>query len=233
MERAFAYLQTLAGEPAGDDAVGQQSATIARYARDRRIEIVGEFRDLNVDGENEIRHRDGLYELMIEATRNGISRVLVERSERLANGRLVREVLLAAMDDRGLSVLSAEGDRDLTAANNDPLQELARRVFRLYTAGEKYQTTARLRRARNRIRRERGRCEGCKPFGHYPSERETLARLLRLRRKPHRRPRRTYQAIADALNTEGRPTRFGKQWTRATVRRVILRHAPRRSRAPS
>ena len=233
MERAFAYLQTLAGEPAGDDAVGQQSATIARYARDRRIEIVGAFRDSDVDVENEIRHRDGLYELMIEATRNGISRVLVERSERLANGRLVREVLLAAMDDRGLSVLSAEGDRELTAVKSDPLQELVRRVFRLYVAGEKYQTTARLRRARNRVRRERGSCEGAKSHGYHQEEVATLRRMLQLRRKPHRRPRRTYQAIADALNTEGRPTRFGRRWTRSTVRRVILRHVARRSPAPS
>ncbi len=59
LEEAHAYLQTLAGEPAGDEAVRQQSAAIGRYARDQRIEIVGEFRDLKVDAENEVRHRDG------------------------------------------------------------------------------------------------------------------------------------------------------------------------------
>lgn len=233
LEKAYAYLQILGGEPGGDEAVAQQSATIARYARDRRIEIVGEFRDLKVDAENEIRQRHGLYDLMIEAAQNGIGRVLVERPERLANDRLVRAVLLAALDDRGLRVLSAKNDADLTAVKNDPVQELARRVFRVYTEGEKIRTTARLRRARNRVRRECGWCEGAKPFGYHQEEVETVRRMLQLRRKPHRRPKLTFQAIADVLNVERRPTRFGKQWTRGTVRRVILRHAPRRSRAPS
>lgn len=228
---AYAYLQMTAGEPAGDEAVGQQSATIARYALDRRIEIVGEFRDWKVDGENEIRHRDGLYDLMDEAVRNDVRVVVVERPERLANDRLVREVLLAALDDRRLRVLSAENDVDLTAMKSDPVQELARRVFRVYTEGDKVRTTSRLRLARRRVRQERGWCEGAKRFGHYSGEQETLRRLLQLRRKPRGKPRRTYQSITDILNAEGRRTRFGGPWTKATVRRLVLRHVPPRSPA--
>lgn len=135
------------------------------------------------------------------------------------------------LDDRGVRVLSAENDADLTTVKNDPLQKLARRVFRVYTEGEKIRTTIGMRLARNCVRRDRGRCEGAKRFGYYLGEQETLWQPLQLRRKPRGKPRRTYQANTDALNVEGRPTRFGGSRTKTTVRRLLLRQVRPRSPA--
>ena len=230
MEKALAYLRTIAGKPGADASVARQDATIRRYARTRHIQIVGKFCDEVVREGTEILG-DALHELMDTAARENISLVVVERPAQLANDEVVREVLLAAMDDRRLRVISAQGDRDLTAVKNDPLQDLARQVFRVYTEGEKSRTTSRLRLARNRVRRERGWCEGAKRFGFYRGEQETLRRLLQLRRKPRGKPRRTYQSITDILNAEGRRTRFGGPWTKTTVRRLLLRHVPPRSPA--
>ena len=229
MKTAYAYIKTYAGEPADDEVVAQQLATIEQHANEQGIEIVGEYRDLNIDAELE-KHCEGLYEIMLEAVNNGVSCVIVERSEGIARDSLVHAFLLAALEDHGLCVLSASDGVNLTASNN-PLLSQARQVFRAYKDSRRFTINLKLRNARNRVRKKRGWCEGAKPFGHYPGEQETLDRMLQLRRKPRNKPRRTYQAIADILNDEGRPTRRGGPWMKAAVHRIVKRHESQRLHA--
>jgi DNA invertase Pin-like site-specific DNA recombinase len=75
---------------------------------------------------------------------------------------------------------------------------------------EKSVIVQKLRAARLRIRRDRGRCEGRKPYGLSASEQETITRMRELRRTGL-----SYEAIATELNASGitpRTTlRTGKQ----------------------
>ncbi len=223
MKTAYAYTKTCVGEPAGVEVIAQQIEAIRRYGRDHCIEIVGEYRDLNVDTSNEMGRRYGLYEIMLEAVNNGVSSIIVERPEAIAHDTLVRAILLAALEDHGFRGLYTLNGANLFA-NDDPMLSLARRIYRAYMDAIRVTLPLKLRMARNRVRKERGWCEGAKPFGHYPGEQETLKRILQLRRKPCGKPKRTYQAIADILNAEGQPTRFGGPWSKAAVHRIVKRH---------
>ena len=80
-----------------------------------------------------------------------------------------------------------------------------------------------LRAARARMRREKGRCEGRKPFGQRPGESETLARIRQLNRKPRGGKRLSTCKIAAKLNEEGCATRSGVPWTPQVVAQIIKR----------
>ncbi|MFH1409410.1 MAG: hypothetical protein ABIH34_05860 [Nanoarchaeota archaeon] len=80
----------------------------------------------------------------------------------------------------------------------------------------------RLRRAREKVRREKGRCEGVKPYGTLAGEAEVGRRIRLLRRRPKKggMNRRTYQSIAEQLNREGVKPRRGERWTASLVYNV-------------
>jgi DNA invertase Pin-like site-specific DNA recombinase len=83
---------------------------------------------------------------------------------------------------------------------------------------EKNLLVLRLRKGRERKRRETGRCEGRLPFGATPEERRVIQRIKLMRRT--RRggfPGLSLQAICDKLNAEGIPTKTGKTWNPAQV----------------
>jgi site-specific DNA recombinase len=74
-----------------------------------------------------------------------------------------------------------------------------------------------LRAARECKRARTGRCEGRKPFGFHPGEKRTIERMRALRTHGT-----GYQAIAEALDSEGLPTRKGSPWQPSSVRRILL-----------
>lgn len=231
MTKAFAYLRGTGRGQTGGAGTPRQAEAIYRHAHVKSIDIVGEYRDEARNGTSDLQDRPGLLTMIEDAAFSHIRLVFVERPERLADDLIAREIIIAELKGHGVRVVAVEPDVDLTAADDDPRRILIRQVLDARAGLNKDILTLNLRLARRRKRRRFGRCEGCKPFGHYPVERETLKRILQLRRKPHRRPRHTYQAIADILNAERRSTRFGRPWTRGTVRRVILRYVPHRSPA--
>ncbi len=233
MTKAFAYLRGTGRGRLGGAGTPRQAEAIYRHAHVKSIDIVGEYRDEARNGTSELQDRPGLLTMIEDAALSHIPLVFVEQPERLADDLIAREIIIAELKGHGVCVVAVKPDVDLTAADDDPRRILIRQVLEGRAGLNKDILTLNLRLARRRKRRHFGRCEGCKPFGHYLGERETLKRILQLRRKPNRRPRRTFQGIADILNVERRPTRFRKQWTRGTVRRVILRHVPHRSNARS
>jgi len=74
--------------------------------------------------------------------------------------------------------------------------------------------------ARERIRKERGKCEG------RPGYRELAPDVLREIRKLRRRRRdgrKTFQQITDELNHRGLQTATGKPFTAGNVRSILHR----------
>jgi hypothetical protein len=68
------------------------------------------------------------------------------------------------------------------------------------------------------------RCEGRKPYGETSEEKQVINRIRAMRRtRKNRTPGMTLQAIADRLNSEGIPTRMGKQWTPGQVHSLLNR----------
>ncbi|MBL4702619.1 MAG: hypothetical protein JKX85_15335 [Phycisphaeraceae bacterium] len=113
--------------------------------------------------------------------------------------------------------MAADSGTDLTVDDGDPTRTLIRQVLGAVSQFEKSVLVAKLKAARDRKRRKTGRCEGQKPFGHRPGEQDTLAMMKQLRRKPRKGERRSFAAIAKALNDKGRPCRKAAAWTAGSV----------------
>lgn len=202
----------------------RQREAVRKYAEANRIRVVGEFQDRGVSGKHELADRKGLASLLDRVTHNGVSLVLVESADRVARKLTTQETILSQFREEGIHVLDCAGN-DLTN-DEDPTRVLIRQVLGAVAQFDRHVTVLKLRAARERVKREKGRCEGRLPFGAYEGEEETLQLIRRLRRKPRnqRKKRRSWRMIAEELNQKGIPTRMGKEWRPATLMRIAQRN---------
>ena len=222
--KAFSYLRVSGKAQVDDDGFDRQREAIAKRCTAAGIEIVREFIELGVSGTNDLEARPALSALFAALQSNGVRTVLVERSDRFSRDLMVGEVLLAQFREIGVTVIEAEDGRDITA--NDPdnaTATLIRHVLAAIAQFEKTGIVAKLRKARQRVKAETGRCEGQKPFGHFPGEPETIDVMRRLRRKVRGKPPMSFARIAEELQSMGLPTRSGRAWSASSVKQILNR----------
>ena len=221
--KAFSYLRVSGKGQIDGDGFPRQRETVTRYAKAHGIDLVREFRDGGVKGATELADREGLAALLDAIESNGVRMVLIERADRLARDLMVSEVILGQFRDLGVEVVAADSGTELTAGDGDPTRILIRQVLAAVAQFEKNVIVLKLRAARDRQRRQNGRCEGRKPFGLYPGESAVLQRMRALHRKPPGGDRLGPYEIAARLNQEGLPTRTGKPWAGPVVARILAR----------
>lgn len=222
-KKALAYLRVSGRGQINKGGFPRQRETIRKYAKAHGLEIVGEYRDEGVSGTKELEHRQGLAALLDFIESNGVQVVLVERADRLARDLMVSEVILGQFRDLGVSVIGADSGVDLTTGDDDPTRTLIRQVLGAVSQFEKSVTVLKLRAARERTKRKTGRCEGRKPYGYYPGEKETIKRMRQLYRKKPGEERLSCHRIAKILNKEKRPTRQGGPWQGTQVQQILKR----------
>lgn len=218
--KAFSYLRVSGKGQIDGDGFDRQRDAVSRYARQNRIEIVNEFRDEGVSGVTDGFDREGLTELFVALKSNGVKVVIVERPDRLARQLVAGEIILNEFRKIGVQVISAASGTDLTTQNDDPEKTLIRHILGAIAEWEKSVIVQKLRAARMRIRREKGRCEGRKAFGSTPEEALVIEKM-----KVWRRERKSFAEIAAALNAESIPPRAGGEarWHPTQVQRVLKR----------
>ena len=121
---------------------------------------------------------------------------------------MAQELGITLLISRGVQLLTASGD-DLTASD-DPTRKMMRQIAGAFAEYEKARLVYKLRHARERVRQEKGKCEGRKPHGELRPEVVALAkRLHRASPKTGRRIslRKIAAALAEAghLNERGQP----------------------------
>lgn len=226
---AVSYLRVSGRGQVGGDGFPRQRIAVATFAAAKGIDVVQEFRDEGVSGTLGLADRPGLTALLEAATATGIDTVLIERADRLARDLVEGELILRTFREQGIRVFEAEGGTDLTNGSDDgnPTGVLIRQVLAAVAQFEKSGLVAKLRAARDRVRRQRGRCEGPPAYGARETEAAGLKRLLELAADPSGN-RRSLAEIAAALNGERVPTRSGRPWARSTVQTLLARHQERR-----
>lgn len=226
--KAFSYLRVSGKGQVLGDGFHRQRDTIEKYANANGIDIEEEFRDEGISGTTELADRDGLARLIDRIESNGVRTVLVERADRVARDLLVGEVILGQFRDLGVTVIESASGNELTADDADPTKVLIRQILGAVAQFDKSVTVAKLRAARDRKRRQQGRCEGQKPFGTLPGEQAVIDRITALRagRKGHKRL--SFRKIALALNADGLKTRNGRPWHPATLRNLVTRLSRRK-----
>ena len=207
---ALAYLRTLSAANVGTDKDSEkrQRHAIQGFAKRAGFGIVEEFYDAAVSGADPIETRAGFAALLDRIEGNGVRTVIVEDASRFARELMAQELGITLLISRGVRLLTASGD-DLTASD-DPTRKMMRQIAGAFAEYEKARLVSKLRHARERVRQEKGKCEGRKPHGELRPEAVALAkRLHRASPKTGRRMslRKIAAALAEAghLNERGQP----------------------------
>jgi len=219
---AIAYLRTSSAANVGADKGSdkRQRDAIAAYAKHAGFEVVDTYYDAAVSGADPIETRPGFLALLDRIEGNSVRTVLIEDASRFARELITQELGILSLIKRGVRVLTAAGD-DLTATD-DPFKKAMRQIAGAFAELEKARLVVKLRHARDRIRNERGKCEGRKTRIER-AKRENDSKLVkalteavemakRLRRaSPKTGERRSLRKIsaelaaAGYLNERGRP----------------------------
>lgn len=216
MLKSFGYLRVSGKSQIEGDGFERQERAIRGYAKAHAVKIVEIFKELGVSGTKDIANRPAFIAMMEALHSNGVKLVLIESLGRLARDLMVQESILHDLKRNGFELVSV-AEPDL--CHDDPSRKLMRQIMGAFHEYEKQMIVVKLRGARQRTKTKRGRCEGRKPYGHYPGETETLERMKELSASGM-----TATDIAATLRAEGRKTRNGGDWLQPTVSKILNRN---------
>jgi site-specific DNA recombinase len=219
MIKAVSYLRCSGVGQIDGDTWDRQREAVTRYCAGHVTEIEREFKEEAVAGKLSEIDRPA-FKAMVEMLLGNCCRlIVVERLDRLARGYTMQEHLLTYLACKGIEVISAETEENVTAAlMGDPMKRAMVQMQGVFAELEKNLIVAKLKKARDRAKARTGRCEGKKPFGRDEQEAATLAKMIE-----HRAEGLTYERIAMHLNAQGLKPRHGDKWHAATVRRILVR----------
>jgi DNA invertase Pin-like site-specific DNA recombinase len=209
--KAFSYIRVSSNGQVNRGGFDRQERAISKYARENGIEVVSTFREEGVSGTLEDRPALARMLVSLEQNGHGISTVIIEKLDRLARDLMVQEAIIRDFKLKGFALISAAEGPDLLA--DDPSRKLIRQVFGSIAEYEKSMLVQKLKASRERIRATSGKCEGRKGYHDTEEGKSIVRRIHALRRKYPHRKRRTWQQIADILNSEGVSTMEGRTWT--------------------
>jgi DNA invertase Pin-like site-specific DNA recombinase len=224
---AIAYLRTSSAANVGadKDSDKRQAATIAAFAKRARFEIIDTFYDAAVSGADPIEARPGFAALLDRIEGNGVDTVLVEDATRLARDLITQETGIVSLIERKVRVLTANGD-DLTETD-DHFKVAMRQIAGAFAQLEKARLVAKLRHARERIRKTKGKCEGRKSrIERNPEDAEAVSRAIatakRLRRaNPKTGKSLSLRRIAQELAAAGHLNERGQAYNPNAIKRMV------------
>jgi len=218
---AIAYLRTSSAANVGadKDSHRRQAEAIQRYADQGGYEIVDTFYDAAVSGADPIETREGFSQLLDRIEGNGVSVVIIEDASRLARDLMVLEVGVVMLIRRGVTVLTSNGD-DLTN-EEDEFKVALRRIVGAIVELEKTRLVKKLRSARERVRKEKGKCEGRKSFKETNPNLVAMARRLR-RKSPKTGKRRSFSEISREMAAAGFLNERGQPFNHKSVRSMLM-----------
>lgn len=211
MTKAVAYMRTSSGvvENGDNDSDKRQQRAIQAYAEKHNIEILDWYYDANVKGSEPVHLRPGFAAMMSRIAGNGVRTILIETANRFARELMVQETGYAYLKDLGITLVPVDAPDHFTS--DDPMATAIRQIIGVIVQLDKAMTVAKLRGARERIRREQGRCEGRKPA---PEAARALARELHTQGMPLRK-------IASTLAQNGFLSPSGKVYGAQSVKAML------------
>jgi DNA invertase Pin-like site-specific DNA recombinase len=216
-KEVFAYLRTSsAGSVGADkDSDKRQRTAIQAFARSHGYSIVEEFYDAAVSGADP-EARPGFTALLARIAGNGVRTIIVETANRFARDLMVQEVGFAMLQGLGITLIAA--DSPASFLDDGPTSKLIRQILGAVSEFDKAMIVAKLRGARERVRRTNGKCEGRKSYAEAKPELVALAKQLR-----RELPRPSLRDISGALFDRGYATTLGKPYSASAVQSMLKR----------
>jgi DNA invertase Pin-like site-specific DNA recombinase len=204
--KAVAYLRV----STDDQSIGlhAQRAATSFIAKQRGLELVGEFVDENVSGSLEITNRPALLEALALLTTKQADRLIVSKLDRLARNTIVALQLGNMAEKQGWAIIFGDLDIDTSTAAG----KLQLSMFASISQFERDRISERTREALA-VRRSQGVKLG-RP--------RVLPSVVVKRIRSERKAGKSMRAIAAGLTAEGVPTaRGGHVWQVSTIQKVL------------
>ena len=203
----------------------RQLSSIRAFCKKQGYHVVSVYRE-QVSGTKDETDRPQFSAMIGEIMSNGHRTIVVESLDRLAREYRIQEQLIIYLAAKGIDLIAANTGENITkAVSEDPMRKALIQIQGIFAELDKSLTVRKLRKAREKVRREKGRCEGVKPYGcddSRPEEIEILKRIRSMRRRSRYQSKPlSYQGIADRLNSEGLLPRHGAAWTANLVFNVL------------
>src|SRR5215470_2100854 len=210
---AISYLRTSSAANVGadKDSDRRQREAIQAFAKRAGYELVDEFYDAAVSGADPIDSRPGFVAMLERIEGNGVRTIIVETASRFARDLMVQEVGHAKLRERGIDLIAA--DNPSSFIDDTPTAKLVRQVLGAISEFDKAMTVAKLRGARERKRRDAGKCEGRK--SHAECNPEVVALVRQLRRRRPKGGQRSLREISAELAQRGIMNERGKAYSAA------------------
>jgi DNA invertase Pin-like site-specific DNA recombinase len=194
---AVGYMRTSSAANVGDgkDSEARQRKAIEGYAKATGMVIVDWFYDAAVSGADPIEARPGFVALLARIAGNSVRTIIVETANRFARDLMVQEVGFAMLRDLGVTLIAA--DSPSSFLDDGPTSKLIRQILGAVSEFDKAMIVAKLKGARDRMRRAQGKCEGRKAYAEREGGQELVAMARRLRGNPNGRPQSLRKIAAD------------------------------------
>jgi DNA invertase Pin-like site-specific DNA recombinase len=219
-KQAIGYLRTSSAANVGEgkDSEQRQRLAIEHFAKRAGYDVVDWFYDAATSGADRIDARPGFSALLARIAGNGARSVIVETANRFARDLMVQEVGFAMLRDLGVSLIAA--DSPSSFLDDGPTAKLIRQILGAVAEFDKAMTVAKLKGARDRVRRTRGKCEGRKSYAERKDGRELIDMARWLRNNADRRPY-SLREVATELASYGYTTPSGKPYSASAVNSML------------
>jgi DNA invertase Pin-like site-specific DNA recombinase len=173
-----------------------------------------------VSGADPIEARPGFAAaaLLARIAGNGVRTIIVETANRFARDLMVQEVGFAVLRDLGVTLIAA--DSPSSFLDDGPTSKLIRQILGAVSEFDKAMTVAKLKGARDRVRRARGKCEGRKAYAEREGGQELVAIARQLRGGGDGRPQ-SLRKIAAELARCGYLTPSGRPYSASAVASML------------
>jgi len=213
---AIGYLRTSSAANIGEgkDSEARQRKAIEGYAKRAGIVVVDWFYDAAVSGADPVESRPGFAAMLARIASNGARTIIVETANRFARDFMVQEVGFAMLQDLEVTLIAA--DSPASFLDDGPTSKLIRQILGAVAEFDKAMTVAKLKGARDRVRRRAGKCEGRKSYAERDPGMVALAKEIK------RRGRRvSFREVAEELEATGYVTPSGKRYSASAVASML------------
>ena len=182
------------------------------------------YKEKGISGTKDELDRPTFQDMITDVLSNGVKTIVVESLDRLARELMIQEQILMYLARKDICLISANTGEDVTdAVRSDPMKKALIQIQGVFAKLDKSQLVNKLRKGREKVKQDRGKCEGRKHYGENSEEERTIMRRITYLRRLSRgqQKRMSFQKIADVLNEDGIKTILNRNWTAMGVKNVI------------
>lgn len=222
MKKAYGYMRVSSKNQIDGDGFDRQEDSIRGYAAKHGIEIETMYQE-NISGVRNEDDRPAFQDMVTAIMGNGVRTIIIERLDRLAREYRVQETLLIYLASKGITLINASTEEDVTnAISSDPMKKALIQMQGIFAELEKNLLVKKLRIARERKKEKIGKCEGRKSYSEVNPK--IIREIKRLRRKSKNRKPMSFSQIATYLNDKGHRTLTDGLFTTANVQMLLKRN---------